>query len=167
MGASHWAVCSPVGLPMPIAPFWLTEPGALSPALLHASFPQGLIVPIPTAGYFPAAGGFGKLCPPSSRRGISGTYLQRGGQGLAAAASRADAQAPRDADGVRCHREALQHHGVLLVTTVLPGKATNLWHRGTGGVRAKASLALGLQEVSPVLDPQSPSKHLLTNTARK
>lgn len=155
------------GLPMPIAPFRLTDPGALSPASLRASFHQGLLIPIPTAGHFPAASGFGKLCPPSARGGISSTYLQRGGHGLAAAYGCADAQAPWDADGVRRHGEALQHHGVRPVTAVLPGKATNLRHQGTGGVRARVSLALGLQEVSPVLDPRPPPKHLLTNTARK
>lgn len=58
------------------------------------------------------------------------THLQGGGHGLAAAHGRADAQVPRDADGVGCHREALEHHGIPPITAVLPGKATNLQHRG-------------------------------------
>lgn len=91
-------------VPVPITPFQLTKPGALSPALLCASFPQGLLIPVPTAGYFPVASGSGKLCPLSSRGGISGTYLQRGGHGLAAAGGRADTQAPWNADGVWSHR---------------------------------------------------------------
>lgn len=118
---------------------------------LHLSMPhspKGSSFPYPLLGISQLPVGLGS----SSCGSISITYLQRGGHGLAIVDSRADTQAPRDADGVGRHREALQHHGVPPVTTVLPGKATNLQHQRTGGVRAKVRPDLGLQKVSPVLD---------------
>lgn len=64
-----------------------------------------------------------------ARPGAS-THLQRGGHGLVPVHGRADAQVPRDADGVGRHGEALEHNGILPLTAVLPGEASNLQHRG-------------------------------------
>lgn len=77
-------------------------------------------------GHFLAPGGFMRL---PARPGAS-THLQRGGHGLVPVHGRADAQVPRDADGVGRHGEALEHDGILPLTAVLPGEASNLQHRG-------------------------------------
>lgn len=77
-------------------------------------------------GHFLAPGGFTRL---PARPGAS-THLQRGGHGLVPVHGRADAQVPRDADGVGRHGEALEHDGILPLTAVLPGEASNLRHRG-------------------------------------
>lgn len=121
---------------MPTALFWLTEPSVLSPTPLCTSLPKGCSFLYTVTGISQLRVVLGKLCPPSPRRGKSGTYLQRGSHGFATLDSCTDTQAPWDADGIGCHREALHHHRVPLVTTILPGKATNLQHQGTGGVRA-------------------------------